>query len=739
MPRLPLAGLAGITLPLLLSTGCPDWARTSPDCAPGASGPRAYDALAYDLAARFDWTSGELEATEAVTLAVCPGGQRRIELDAGMEVSRVRLGGQALPFSRDAGAETLAVDLPASAPGAGPLTFTVEYRVSAALGRGLVATTSTADDPVRSRLVFTDSEPREGHTWLVEKDDPSDRARFSVTLDLADGEDAIANGERVRDEPLQGGGRRVGHALDVPIPTYLMAFAAGELEHVERPHISAVIPGEHFPLALWYRRGLPVDAAAHLDLLDAQLDTFERLLGPYPFARYAVVLAPPPFGGGMENATITFNAESSGTGWLSDNLNAHELAHQWLGDWVTMRTYDDVWVKEGMATLLGSEAQRETRDRERRGRLFGWDFGYAYDDAIVDTSLTGIAKYTSGPYQRAASLLTQVRARIGEEAFWSSVRAFLAAHARGSATGEQFVRSFQPHLSEREVEAVLRLLPRKDTPYLEATGGERVDYRMVDPERALLELPWVSLVGPDGVAARTRAAREWQTAVVPDGGYLAWDEEDVLPFFTSGFCDALSCIDPPVIVPPAAGAAAAAFLTRSAGHQERSLAFAALPSLSPGELPAFLAGLDSDLARRQALARACAQGTSGPSAGAWRDVLVPALSNPPVLRYHTSLVTACGSQVGQAFEAELVALEDSAGPEDLARLEYLLSFRSGAAGVAAIRRLQAGAPSLELRRIAADRLAREPSGAGAARTLAVDAAAGEDGAVEGKAARRGGH
>jgi hypothetical protein len=198
------------------------------------------------------------------------------------------------------------------------------------------------------------------------------------------------------------------------------------------------------------------------------------------------VVLVPQYGGGMENATITFDNELSGQGVLGFGLSAHELAHQWFGDWVTMHTYDDVWVKEGMATLLAAEADRARRDRDGTGRWFGSDFNFNPDDAVVDPALTGLDKYTSGPYERAAWLMTQIRARIGDAAYWAGARKVLADHARGTITGEQFVRSFAPALDEATIARILAALPRRGAPIdhrgVDAGGGrDRAD---VHPRRS---------------------------------------------------------------------------------------------------------------------------------------------------------------------------------------------------------------------------------------------------------------
>jgi hypothetical protein len=90
----------------------------------------------------------------------------------------------------------------------------------------------------------------------------------------------------------------------------------------------------------------------------------------------------------MENATITFNTETAGQGVIHFSLNAHELAHQWFGDHVTMDTIDDLWTKEGTATFLAAEAELAFRDGERRGRMFGADFLFLNSTAVIDPELS---------------------------------------------------------------------------------------------------------------------------------------------------------------------------------------------------------------------------------------------------------------------------------------------------------------------------------------------------------------
>src|SRR5262249_26198581 len=288
------------------------------------------------------------------------------------------------------------------------------------------------------------------------------------------------------------------------------------------------------PLSLWYRRGLAVDAEAHLDVVALAMAAFEPLIGPYPWDSYATVLLP-QFPGGMENATITFNVETSGQANVSFGLNAHELAHHWFGDWVTMHDFDDVWVKEGMATLLASEADRARRDTEGKGRRFGFDFGFYQGDAVRDSTLKGLDKYTSGPYQRAAWMITQIRAKVGETAFWQSLRNMLAARALGDVDSEGFIRSFAPALDEPTIQKLLAAIDRKPPPAVAiATAPSGADtsvtLTLTDPSAQLIAPLGVAVVAADGTAVtRTLDVGVPLQVTVPSGGYLAPDEADVHP------------------------------------------------------------------------------------------------------------------------------------------------------------------------------------------------------------------
>jgi aminopeptidase N len=674
-------------------------------CLPACAGSRDFDAQAYDLSAELDWDARAIHAKETITL-VPAAGAPVVTLDAdGLNVTRAYAEDQLLAFAVDAEAKTLRVDLSPLAPGSAPVTFVVEYDATAS--DSLVFFQPRHDDPAQSRLAYTVSEPIYGSRWLAAKHDPSDRALFSVTLAVPPAHDVIANGHRIRDEVF-GDQRVVRFEMDRPLPTYLMAFATGELEHAERAK-------GRTPISLWYRRGLAVDPRVNLDIVADAMRVLEDRLGPYPFDSYATVLIPEFMHGGMEHATITFNTENSGLGNGNATLNAHELAHHWFGDWVTMRTYDDVWVKEGMATLLESEFTRGRRDLAGGQRLFGGDFTYRNGAAIVDSELTGLDKYyTGGPYERAAWLITQIRTLVGEEVFWATLRDVLDEYALDSIDGESFVRSFAPALDEPTIARILASLDEHIAPSIEVEtatveAGTDVTLSLADPSATLVTPVTVTIVDAAGAATVHALGVDVATTLtVPAGGYLAPDEEDRHPW-SGTMLDNASWFGLVPLLFPGTAEGRRALEARSARHQEVATGQGFFYVESPDELAGLVRRLDSSRARANAARQGCGLATGSGDPAAWLPTLGALLREPAEPRFDP-LLGRCGAELPPAiFGAELRALLANQRASAAARLDYLLSFDYGADSLALLGQIATASPLVAMRDNALWRLTYQAS------------------------------
>ena len=403
-----------------------------------------------------------------------------------------------------------------------------------------------------------------------------------------------------------------------------MAFAQGEFATATRN-----VQG--LPVSIWVRQGIPVDWDRMLDRLSDMLDTFQARLVPYPFEKYALVLIP-DFGGGMENAGITFQDEGASrnprsTGTLS--LTAHELAHQWFGDLMTVSTWDDLWIKEGMATLLAEEATRAYADKNHSDRLFGSQFLISKGDAIIDPDLLGQDKYTSGPYDRAAWLLTQIRFQVGEIPFWQTLRRVLNEHRFRSIGTDEFLGAFAPllgrDLARFKKATLIHELPSVSLK-VDAVAPRRLIMQLSDDQGSLIAPVQLRVHGPKGSRTLPLALGQAQLDI-PEGSFIEWDPNDIHPKVERFLTDSAALKSMGFAFVPPGSDSVPKFLKLSAHSQVRALGFRALWTWDPANFLSFIGGLGSDRGSFEALRSACVFGQADPSI--WSSILMTAWETPP--------------------------------------------------------------------------------------------------------------
>jgi hypothetical protein len=496
------------------------------------------DVISYDLSGSFDWDTRLLKARVVIELQVRSDGGDAIILDSAVKVIEgvsllTGVGTLAVPFviDRDGGKLVLAKwDLPEDAQRAGGiLRLAIDYTAASNTTppelagpqkrSTLHAVSGRVDDPVQSRVFYTTAEPLGASTWMPCNNVPSDRAVFRSSFQMPVQEKLIANGRLESDVVDSLSNRRImTYGTEYSLPTYLMAFAVGEFQ------VNAIQYGS-LPLSVWSRRGLGFDGTAVLDSLAVMMAKFEELLIPYPFEKYALVLLPQFPSGGIEHASISFQAEDRSTEALhrSDySLTAHELAHQWFGDYVTVATWDDLWIKEGMATLLAAEAVQRFEDRDHLGFLPGASLRFVAGEAMRDASLPPNQKYTSGPYGRAAWYFNQLRAVVGESAFWGVMRGILLSTPFGVIGTEDILEAFEPLLSLEQASVARKAVDNKAAP------------RFIERELSFaLEDEGSSLIAPLEFRFLTSGGSE-DVRLVRGGGVLPktlLDDASVLPVF----------------------------------------------------------------------------------------------------------------------------------------------------------------------------------------------------------------
>ena len=648
------------------------------------------DVKRYELKGEYDWNRSRLVATVDITLAPTVDGVEVIALDSAVaEVMAVRLsGGGDLPFSTDAEQEQLQVDVSAVPGLARGADITLEVDYEAAPSDSLVPVPERRGDPVSARTVFTASEPLGARRWMPCHNTPADRALFSVDMGMDQGETMIANGDLIAEDAGQGSGHRMRYETAYTLPTYLMAFAISDFE------VDSTTLGD-LPVSIWRRRGVTGSYEAVLEETVGMIVRFEALIGPYPFEKYAVVHVPNLPAAGMEHASISFHREGISLEPFSRDLilTAHELAHQWFGDLMTIETWDDVWIKEGMATLLQAEGVRAHTDLAGPLLLRGDSFSVAQGQAIRDPSLSPEDKYTTGPYGRAGWLLTQIRSLVGEETFWQTLRGILDTHRFGAIGTEEFLDAFAPALGTEAMEHARRAVDARELPTLEIaalpTGGASVTLQ--DPDGALvapMDLAWVA---EDGSVREETLEVGAPLELIPlrRGEFLLLDPADRHPRWEAFLRDtasreAFEASVLPLLV-PVSPEGVARLLEAGAAHQERVIR-SALPGVTPAGFIDFVEALDSEVARGLAVKTACTVASDPaldpPTAAAWANLLqrILPVEPPPFAldQLQSGGYAACTMfDAATEFASEWALMETglpSGGISD-ARLTFLSAFK----------------------------------------------------------------
>jgi aminopeptidase N len=338
----------------------------------------------------------------------------------------------------------------------------VQLEFSAPLAVSGAALTRYRDREDGADYVYSLFVPADASSVFPCFDQPDLKARFSLELRMPQGWRAVSNAPALDEVP-----GRARFAETEPISTYLFAFAAGPFEAI-------ALPGE--PVRLLVRRSQLERAREHapevLRLNRAALKYFEKEFARrFPFAKYDLVLIPELAYGGMEHAGATFLSEQAVLfPFVPSNpdllrraqLIFHEASHQWFGNLVTMRWFDDLWLKEGFANFMAAKAAAAIVPE-----LEPWSAFHALKTNAYRTDATrgttplrqplanlSAAKsaYGSIVYSKGPAVLRQAEFYLGAAAFRRAVRDFVKRHAYGAADWSDLVRAFE-RASKRDLGA----------------------------------------------------------------------------------------------------------------------------------------------------------------------------------------------------------------------------------------------------------------------------------------------
>ncbi|MGA5269998.1 aminopeptidase N [Streptomyces lydicamycinicus] len=349
------------------------------------------------------------------------------------------------------------------APGAHELRLDATMHYSRT-GEGMHRFTDPADG---ESYVYTQLFMEDVQRVFAAFDQPDLKAVFALSVQAPEDWTVLANG---RTEHL-GEGR--WDAAPTPlISTYLVAVAAGPWHSVRTEHAG-------LPFGIHCRRSLAphldADAGEILDLTRRCFDRYHEIFEePYPFDSYDQAFVPEFNAGAMENpGLVTFRDEYVFRSAVTDTERqtrgvtiAHEMAHMWFGDLVTLQWWDDIWLNESFAEYMGYQVLAEATGFTDTWTDFavarkGW--GYDADQrpsthpvaptpADVPDTASALLNFDGISYAKGASALRQLVAWMGEKDFLTGINEHFARHRFGNATLADFLDSLA-RATDRDVHA----------------------------------------------------------------------------------------------------------------------------------------------------------------------------------------------------------------------------------------------------------------------------------------------
>lgn len=327
----------------------------------------------------------------------------------------------------------------------GSALFTGRNRVTIEFDAGEVPLNRSDD------FLYTIFVPARAHEAFPCFDQPDLKARWTLALDVPDGWTTIANGAEAA-RASRDGRTRLTFAETAPIPTYLFAFAAGRFSVEEASRNGRAIRMLHRETdAAKVARNRDAIFTLHAAALD-WLEDYTAI--PYPFRKFDMLLVPSFQFGGMEHpGAVFYNAsgllleESATQNQLLERAStiAHETAHMWFGDLVTMRWFTDVWMKEVFANFMAAKIVNPSFP----GINHDLRFLFAHYPAAYDVDRTAGTNAIRQPlenlkdagtlygaiiYQKAPIVMRQLEAMIGAGALRDGLRAYLKRYAFGNAS-----------------------------------------------------------------------------------------------------------------------------------------------------------------------------------------------------------------------------------------------------------------------------------------------------------------
>ncbi len=372
---------------------------------------------------------------------------------------------QKITVSLDPQSEMATLQFPNEIP-AGPFELKIKYKgILNGQLRGFYLSKGNG-----RKYAVSQMEPTDARRAFPSFDEPAYKAPFDISLIVDKGDTAISNGTIVSDTPGPGADKHtIKFSMTPKMSTYLVAMMVGDFKCISDQEEGIPIRVCSTPDKIQYTK---------LALGDAKdiLRYYNQYYGiKYPFKKLDIIAFPDFSAGAMENtAAITYretlllvddkNVSNNLRKTVADVL-AHEMAHQWFGDLVTMQWWNDIWLNEGFATWMSPKPVKAAHPEwnvaldevQQTGGAMNTDSAKSTRAIRTNATTTNeIAELFDGiAYDKTASVLRMVESYLGEQPFRSGVNNYLKAHAYANATAEDFWGAMS-HASGKPVDKIMQ-------------------------------------------------------------------------------------------------------------------------------------------------------------------------------------------------------------------------------------------------------------------------------------------
>ncbi|HEX5379096.1 MAG TPA: M1 family metallopeptidase [Phenylobacterium sp.] len=407
--------------------------------------PAGVEPLAYDLTVTPDAKALTFRGDVKITLRAARPTSRIVLNAADLTIVRASLDGVPARFTLDPKAQTATFAL-ARPVAAGRHSLAIAYSGKVQDGPAGLFHVDYAD----GRMLATQFEPADARRFLPLFDEPAKKATFAVSAVVPAGQMAISNMPEIESSPLPGGLKKVRFATTPRMSSYLLFFGLGDLER-----ISAKVGDTDVGVVI--RKGDAEKGRFALEAATRILAYYNDYFGvKYPLPKLDLVAAPGEAAGAMENwgailYTQTFivvdpRLSTAGDRQTVFNVVAHEMAHQWFGNLVTMAWWDDLWLNEGFANWMAVKAADHFHPEwtpllSAQAAKFGAiqiDARASTHPVIqkVETVAQAEQAFDSITYEKGEAVIRMLEGYAGPDAWRDGVRAYMAAHAYGNTVSD---------------------------------------------------------------------------------------------------------------------------------------------------------------------------------------------------------------------------------------------------------------------------------------------------------------